>query len=143
MLKTLAAAALIPLAAIPVGASVCKPQAKPMPVKGEIVIKLGGEEQRKISLPKGDVYEVEGETSAPVRPEKQPRTVSDADANFQKMKDKLNENFKYMFELKSELEQMQNITQNKWNEYYALRDAYEKQLKKIIADWVTDNQYLS
>lgn len=64
-----------------------------------------------------------------------------ADARYKELKAKLDENFKQMFALKTALEKQQAITSAKWDEYYALRNEYEKQLKKIVADWVMSMQY--
>lgn len=62
-------------------------------------------------------------------------------ARFEQMKQKLNERFKYMFDLKKNLDYQQAVNSANWNEYYALQQAYEKEMKKLVADWVTDMQY--
>lgn len=75
------------------------------------------------------------------RPAPQPREGTEADGNYQKMKQQLDENFKVMFELKKELDASQSRMSAKWEEYYALQQAYNKQLQKIVASWVTDSLY--
>ena len=63
------------------------------------------------------------------------------DEKYAAMKQKLDERFAYMFELKKEMDEQNQLANAKWEEYYALREAYERQLKKIIADWVTEQNY--
>lgn len=73
----------------------------------------------------GDNYEIEGE-----------RTPDD---RYAELKAALDKKFERMFQLKQELDKTSAETQAKWDEYYALSQAYEKALKRIIAVWVTDN----
>lgn len=65
---------------------------------------------------------------------------NDADAIYEKLKAELDAKFAKMFELKSELDAQQEIASKKWNEYWTMNEAYNKQLKKIVAAWVTQNQ---
>jgi len=46
-------------------------------------------------------------------------------------------------ELKAALDKAQSAMSSKWNEYYALSEKYNKELKKIIAAWVTENNYVN
>lgn len=72
----------------------------------------------------GDNYEVEGDKTP--------------DDRYNELKAALDKKFQRMFELKAELDRANAETQEKWNEYYALNQAYEKALKRIIAVWVMD-----
>ena len=47
-----------------------------------------------------------------------------------------------MFELKAKLDKYQSVVGAKWDEYYKLHEQYNRELKKIIASWVTENNYL-
>ena len=48
-----------------------------------------------------------------------------------------------MFELKAQLDKQQSIMGVKWDEYYKLHEKYNQELKKIIASWVTETDYLA
>jgi len=61
-----------------------------------------------------------------------------ADMRYNQLKTRLDEQYAHMFALKSELDDMQNMQTAKWQEYHALQQSYDKQLKRIISDWVTD-----
>lgn len=95
-----------------------------------------------------DEKKTDGEKSKPQpRPypshRPQPRDVSniESDTKYNEMKKQLDENFKVMFDLKKELDAAQSRMSAKWEEYYALQQAYNKQLQKIVASWVTDTLY--
>lgn len=62
-----------------------------------------------------------------------------ADSRYEQLKAALDEKFDKMFRLKAELDAQNAETEKKWNEYYAMRNAYEKQLKRIISIWVMDS----
>ena len=64
------------------------------------------------------------------------------DEKYAEMKAELDARFKHMFELKNEIDRQNKLMGDKWDEYYVLREAYEKELKKIVADWVTEQNYL-
>jgi len=59
-----------------------------------------------------------------------------ADARYKILKHKLDDRFEKMFELKEELDKMSFDQSQKWEEYWALKRHYDKQLNMIIADWV-------
>lgn len=65
-----------------------------------------------------------------------------ADERYEELKSALDERFSHMFEIKAQLDKMQSDMSAKWEEYYALRDKYDHELKKIIASWVTENNYI-
>ena len=64
-----------------------------------------------------------------------------AQSSYEEMKKKLDEKFSKMFELKAELDDAQSKMSAKWEEYYALRDKYNRELKRIISAWVTGEEY--
>lgn len=66
-----------------------------------------------------------------------------ADSSYEKHKAVLDARFAKMFELKSTLDNQQQMHNAMWEEYYSMHQAYQKELKKIIADWVTDLHYES
>lgn len=115
------AAALLPSA--PAEAVKIKPA---QDVSGTVIVKVLPGAHSKDSN-----YILEGETPCDFN----------ADARFEEMKKTLNERFSKMFELKASLEKNQAIISAKWDEYYAMNTAYQKELKKLVADWVTDNMY--
>lgn len=51
----------------------------------------------------------------------------------------LNEKFSYMFELKERLDEYEKQTAKLWNEYYAIKDVYDRALKKYSEKWAEDN----
>ena len=57
------------------------------------------------------------------------------------LKAALDERFAYMFELKAALENAQGIMSAKWEEYYAMHEKYNRELKKIVSAWVTEQNY--
>ena len=61
---------------------------------------------------------------------------------YDEMKKALDERFESMFELKKELDRQQSEISAKWDEYYALHEKYNRELKKIIAAWVTESNYV-
>lgn len=131
MMKLLTTLALSAAALVPSPAT--KPQPKPAPQPaGTVIVKL---------LPGVEKNAVKADGDYVVDPGFSQEPVKDADARYQEMKDVLDERFDYMFQLKKELDAASAATNAKWDEYYQLRQAYEKQLKKLIADWVTDQQY--
>lgn len=112
------------------GANAQAPQPKPAPLpSGTVIVKvLPGAAQTD-----GDYVIDEGMSVTPHKT---------ADEKYAEMKAALDERFERMFELKNEIDKHNQQANAYWEEYYALRDAYEKQLKKIIADWVTEQNYL-
>ena len=136
MLKVISAIAALTASLVP--ATAPKPQPKPVPPPaGTIVVRVVPQSQDKAATPN---YAIEGET--PSQPMPLPATPQQtADARYNELKAKLDERFAFMFDLKKELEAQQSDTQKKWEEYYALRNAYERQLKKLIADWVSNQLY--
>lgn len=67
---------------------------------------------------------------------------STADDKYAELKKALDERFKHMFELKAKLDKAQSLMSAKWDEYYVLHEQYNRELKKIIAAWVTENNYM-
>lgn len=61
-----------------------------------------------------------------------------AQERYNELKAALDERFSHMFELKAALDRIQSETSKKWDEYYTLHDKYNKELKKIIALWVME-----
>ncbi|MDE6397804.1 MAG: hypothetical protein K2L51_00625 [Clostridiales bacterium] len=61
-----------------------------------------------------------------------------AQERYNDLKAALDERFAHMFELKAALDRVQSETSKKWDEYYTLHDKYNKELKKIIALWVME-----
>ena len=66
----------------------------------------------------------------------------DASARYEELKKALDERFAHMFELKAKLEKQQAEMSKKWDEYYILHEKYNHELKKIVAAWVTEENYL-
>ena len=66
-----------------------------------------------------------------------------AQQRYDELKKALDERFSYMFELKAQLDKQQSIMGVKWDEYYKLHEKYNQELKKIIASWVTETDYLA
>ena len=60
---------------------------------------------------------------------------------YEEMKKNLDEKFQKMFELKAELDAVQGKISEKWEEYYALREKYNRELKRIISAWLTSEGY--
>ena len=112
------------------------PAPKPAPLpSGTVIVKVIRQhdgDRAKTRAYDGN-YDIDGEFS-------QDTKVS-PDEKYAEMKKKLDERFAYMFELKKEMDEQNQLANAKWEEYYALREAYERQLKKIIADWVTEQNY--
>ena len=44
-----------------------------------------------------------------------------------------------MFALKAELDKMSAENEAKWQEYWTMHEAYQRQLKRLIAVWVMDS----
>lgn len=65
----------------------------------------------------------------------------DARARYEEKKKELDKRFAHMFELKASLDKQQSEMSAKWDEYYVLHEKYNKELKRIIASWVTDFDY--
>ena len=63
-------------------------------------------------------------------------TIPDADRRYNELKAQLDAQYAHMFDLKNELDTMQSMQTAKWEEYHALHQSYERQLKFVIADWV-------
>lgn len=64
-----------------------------------------------------------------------------AQDRYNELKAKLDERFEHMFRLKAELEKAQSKLSAKWEEYHMLNERYNRELKKIIAAWVTESNY--
>ncbi len=114
------------------------PAPKPAPLpSGTVIVKViqkqDGDRAKTRAKAYDGNYDIDGEFS-------QDTKVS-PDEKYAEMKKKLDERFAYMFELKKEMDEQNQLANAKWEEYYALREAYERQLKKIIADWVTEQNY--
>lgn len=110
----------------------------------KIVVCDGGDNlpDYKYDENKGKDSNTESPSTRPMpRPRQDGSEGTEANANYRKMKEQLDENFKIMFELKKELDASQSRMSAKWEEYYALQQAYNKQLQKIVASWVTDSLY--
>ena len=111
-------------AATGIGAQAPKPTPAPLP-NGTVIVKV---------IPSANAYDgnytVDGE-----------ETKKTPDERYAEMKAKLDERFSYMFELKKEMDEHNMQANAKWEEYHALHQAYERQLKKLIADWVTEQSY--
>lgn len=76
------------------------------------------------------------------RPQPRKSDVRDANAErYEDMKKELDETFKVMFDLKKELDDTQTHISAKWDEYYSLKQAYDRQLQKIINAWLTESLY--
>ena len=105
-----------------------RPTPAPLP-SGTVIVKI----QPRATATDGN-YAIEGET-----PSDNKRTP---DEKYAELKAKLDERFAYMFQLNKEMDEQNQLANAKWEEYYSLREAYEKQLKKIIADWVTEQNYM-
>lgn len=122
MVNTIAAVTLSLLAAVPAPGNkeIRKP---PLAQPESVIVKLLPHAARRAD---GN-YVVEGEQNAEQR--------------YNDMKAALDAKFEHMFELKASLEKEQQQMSAKWEEYYALHDRYNKELKKIIAAWVVDTDY--
>ena len=68
--------------------------------------------------------------------------TTDAAQRYEALKAALDERFAYMFELKETLEKQQSEMSKGWEEYYALHDKYNRELKRIVALWATEASYL-
>lgn len=64
-----------------------------------------------------------------------------ADERYNELKAALDERFAYMFALKADLDRAQSEMSGRWEEYYALHEKYNRELKKIVGLWVTENNY--
>lgn len=62
-----------------------------------------------------------------------------ADKRYEEMKAMLDKKFERMFAIKAKLNEINSKTDKMWEEYHSLNREYEKQLKAIIAVWVTEN----
>ncbi|MCL2062357.1 MAG: hypothetical protein FWH03_07030 [Firmicutes bacterium] len=98
-------------------------------------------EKRRI-LPAAAPIEGLGDEDNNIDTPRRDSQTNSADTRYHQLKARLNEAYAHMFELKAELDAMQSAQTAKWEEYHLLRQAYERQLKRIIADWVM-NQHLS
>lgn len=73
-----------------------------------------------------------------------PKNVEERSAGeerYEEMKKELDTTYKVMFDLKRELDDTQTEISAKWDEYYALKQSYDRQLKKIINAWLTESLY--
>lgn len=100
----------------------------PLAESGAIVIKVMPHK----NVPVDGNYVVEGE---------QQETPQTADSRYNDRKAALDERFAHMFALKDALEHAQSEMSKKWEEYYALHDKYNRELKRIVAAWVTESYY--
>ncbi|MDE7395848.1 MAG: hypothetical protein K2M95_06995 [Clostridiales bacterium] len=66
---------------------------------------------------------------------------SNTKSTYESLKAALDERFSAMFELKEKLDKLQNDACKMQEEYYALNAAYNRELKKIIAAYVTESNY--
>lgn len=124
MVKLLASAALSLVSLVPVQAP--KHVEKPPLADGDsVIVKIV---PHRAEIVDGD-YIVDDENK-------------NADARYEELKKALDERFSYMFELKAKLDKYQSVVGVKWDEYYKLHEQYNRELKKIIASWVTENNYL-
>lgn len=90
----------------------------------------------------GETNEREGEKRRrPPVPRTADEQMSDVDKSYIDKKHKLDEDFRIMFELKKQLDCYQGTMSAKWEEYYALQQAYNEELQKLVSAWVTDNLY--
>lgn len=96
----------------------------PLAGEGAVIVKLM---PHRVEKTDGD-YVVEGDKK-------------DASERYDEMKRALDERFEKMFELKKELDKQQSEMSAKWDEYYVLHEKYNRELKKIIAAWVTESNY--
>ena len=124
MVKCMASLALTLASLVPASAP-AQTAKKPLAEGGSVIVRV---------LPHKDVrtdgnYVVEGEES------------KDAQARYDELKSALDERFAHMFELKAKLEAQQNRLSSAWDEYYTLHECYNRELKKIIAAWVTESNY--
>ncbi len=128
--------AVIALAAASVAcAPVSQAKDKPVPPQipgGTIIVGILPGAQR----PDGNYRVLDEQNST-----SQSSSFSGADSRYEEMKASLDARFSKMFELKAELDRSQAEVSAKWEEYNVLRQAYERQLKRIIADWVTEMNY--
>ena len=124
MVKTLATAVMDVAALVP--APVKKAEKPPLAQLDSLVVKVMPQKAERVD---GN-YLIEGEQKT-------------ADERYNELKAALDERFKHMFELKAALDKAQSAMSSKWNEYYALSEKYNKELKKIIAAWVTENNYVN
>ena len=117
-----------------------RPAPAPLP-SGTVIVKVmpaaRAHEEHKKSAGNAKTYDGNYEIDGDMLQEK----TKSPDERYAEMKAKLDERFAYMFELKDEIEKHNSLSNAMWEEYHALREAYERQLKKIIADWVTELNY--
>ena len=62
-----------------------------------------------------------------------------ADSRYEELKAALDARFEKMFALKAELDKMSAENEAKWQEYWTMHEAYQRQLKRLIAVWVMDS----
>ncbi|MFR1565247.1 MAG: hypothetical protein ACLSUT_02285 [Christensenellales bacterium] len=65
--------------------------------------------------------------------------VFDADAIFEYRKEELNKRYEKMFEMKSRLDEINKESDALWREYYAMRESYDRQYKRIVSEWARDS----
>ena len=71
--------------------------------------------------------------------EKLRSAVFDADAIFEYRKEELNKRYEKMFEMKSRLDEINKESDALWREYYAMRESYDRQYKRIVSEWARDS----
>ncbi|GEM_PF-3038195 len=69
--------------------------------------------------------------------------VFDADAIFEYRKEELNKRYEKMFEMKSRLDEINKESDALWREYYAMRESYDRQYKRIVSEWARDSLEMS
>lgn len=128
MVNLMTAAMSAILAATP--APTAMPETKPAPPApgGTIIVRIIPDVNRNIENTKGNIPT---QFSAEQTP----------DDRYNALKAKLDERFSKMFDIKKEIDTMNDSVTSKWEEYNALRQIYERQLKRIISEWVTDLNY--
>ena len=126
MLKTIAtiAMAVTALFSAPAQKEVIKP---PLAEGSAIVIQVVPHER----VAADENYAVEGE--------QENENLQTAQDRYNDRKAALDERFAQMFELKAELERTQSETSKKWEEYYALHEKYNRELKRIVSAWVFES----
>lgn len=69
--------------------------------------------------------------------------TKDATGRYEELKRALDERYSRMFDLREEINRTRGEVKDKLEEYRALRESYHRELKRIIATWVTESDYFS
>ena len=67
-------------------------------------------------------------------------TDFDADEIFERRKNDLNARFAKMFELKNRLDEINKESESLWQEYYAMRESYDREYKHLVREWARNNR---